>query len=417
MSWNYSKPWLAMLVLFLLTGSSPAQVPDDRRPKSILDYYFLLPHKYLSYLTADSRSVREAAIQIKDLDGGFLKSGLATDEVSTALALFKKSDGSDLIAVENRSCPAACSSSLNLFLYTNDQWSEVTHDLLPAIDGSKIQALLQRQYMSRPNEPIRQSQLIYNLRKHGESIEVNEHWSGMVLGEFEWANDAFIFKSDEAVGSNYRVLATTENPQGDRLQIIGVDPESPASLPLNGHLRIKIAYQLKSGKYCFIWARPVVVEQRLPDDFTSGSMRYKPGSGVTTVYFGFNNQAQVELLKVTMADEQRKPILTLTYPIDANWKGRRDCPTFHVECFPNTDSSGTALACMVYPSGVLPGQELTYQWNLSTGSIASGQGTRRITVNLSGTEAETIKAELEIGNLPLSCERKASFTGPIRPRE
>jgi hypothetical protein len=417
MSCNSSKPWLAMLVLFLLTGSSLPQVSDGQRPKSILDYYFLLPHKYLPYLTADSRPVREAAIQIKDLDGGFLKSGLATDEVSTALALFKKSDGSDLIAVENRACPSACSSSLNLLLYANDQWADITHDLLPAVDGSKIQALLQRQYTTRPNEPVRQSQLIYTLRKHGGSIEVNEHWSGMVLGEFEWANDAFIFKPEEAAGSNYRVLAATENPEGDRLQIIGVDPESPASLPLNGHLRIRIAYQLKSGKYGFIWATPVVVEQRLPDNFTSGAMRYKPGSGVTTVWFGFNNQAHLDLLRVTMADEQRKPILTLTYPIDADWKGRRECPTFHVECFPNTDSSGAALACMVYPSGVLPGQELTYQWNVSTGSIASGQGTRRITVNLTGTEAETIKAELEIGNLPLTCERKASFTGSIRPRE
>ena len=366
MKWNSNKPWLVVVVLFLLSGSSLAQVPDDRRPKSILDYYFLLPQKYLAYLTADSRSVREAAIQIKDLDGGFLKAGLATDEVSTALALFKKSDGSDLIAVENRSCPAACSSSLNLLSYANDQWSNATQELLPAIDESKIQALLQRQYMSRPNEPIRQSQLIYTLRKQGETIEVYEHWSGMVLGEFEWANDAFTFKSEEAVSSSFRVLAATDNPQGDRLQIISVDPESPASLPLNGHLRIKIAYQLKSTKYCFISARPVVVEERLPDDFTSGSMRYKPGSGVTTVFFGFNNQAHVELLKVTMADEQRKPILTLTYPVDANWKGKRDCPTFHVECFPNTDSSRAPLACMVYPSGVLPGQELTYHWNFQT---------------------------------------------------
>ena len=65
-----------MLVLFLLTGSSLPQVPDDRRPKSIVDYYFLLPQKYLPYLTADSRRAREAAIQSKDLDGAFLKSGL-----------------------------------------------------------------------------------------------------------------------------------------------------------------------------------------------------------------------------------------------------------------------------------------------------------------------------------------------------
>jgi len=416
MSWNSSKPWLAMLVLFLFTGSSLPQVPDDRRPKSILDYYFLLPQKYLPYLTADSRSAREAAIQTKDLDGGFLKSGPGTDEVSTSLALFKKSDGSDLIAVENRSCPGPCFSNLNLLLYANNQWTDVTHDLLPAIDASKIQALLQRQYLSRPNEQMRQT-LIYTLRKNGGSIEVNEHWSGMALGAFEWSNDVFIFKSEEAVGSNYRVLAAIDNPEGDRLQIIGIDPESPATLPLDGFLRLRIAYQLKSAKYGFIWARPVVLEDRLPDEFTNGSMRYNPGAGVTTVWLGFNNQAHLDLLKVTMANEQKKPILTLTYPVNANWKGKRECPVFRVSCFPNTDSSVAPLACMVYPSGVLPGQEFTYQWNVSTGSIASGQGTRRITVNLNGTEAETIKADLEIGNLPPTCERKTSFTGSIKPRE
>src|SRR5215211_1517947 len=159
MSWNFSKSLLAMLVLFLLTGTSLAQVANAQRPKSILDYYFLLPHKYLAYLKADSRPVREAAIQMKDLDGGFLKSGLETDEVSTALALFRKSDGSELIAVENRACPSACSSNLNLLSYANGQWADVTHDLLPAIDDGKIQALLQRQYSGRPNESWRQSQL------------------------------------------------------------------------------------------------------------------------------------------------------------------------------------------------------------------------------------------------------------------
>lgn len=416
MSWNTSKPCLAMLVLFLLTGSGPAQVPNERRPTSILDYYFLLPHKYLAHLTEDSRPAREAAIQIKDLDGGFLKSGLPIEETSTALALFKKSDGSDLIAVENRSCPSACFSNLNLLSYANGQWTDVTHDLLPAIDGNKIQALLERQYIIRPNQPMRPPQIIYTLRKNGASIEANEHWSGMVLGEYEWANDAFIFKSEEAMGRNYRVLATTDNAEGDRLQIIGFDPES-ASLPLNGHLRLRIAYQLKSGKHGFIWATPVVLEQRLPDSFTSGSMPYKPGSGITTVWFGFNNQAHLDLLRVTMADEQQKPILTLTYPIDANWKGIRTCPKFRVQCGPNTNSSVGALACMVYPSGVLPGQEFTYHWNVSNGSIASGQGTRRIMVNVSEPEAETITAELEIGNLPVTCEKKASFTRPIRRRQ
>ena len=416
MSFNSSKPWLALLILILLTGSSLAQAPDNRRPQSVLDYYFLLPHKYLAYLTTDSRPAREAAIKVKDLHGGFLRSGLGTDEVSTALALFKKSDGSDVIAVENRSCPSGCTSSLKLLSYANGQWADVTHDLLPAIDASKIKALVQPHYILPP-DGWRPPLLIHTLRKHGQSIEVNEHWTGKLLGEFEWANDAFVFKSEEGVGSNHRVLAATENVEGDRLEIIGVDPELPASLPLNGHLRIRVAYQLKSGKHGFIWATPVVLEQRLPDYFTSGSLPYKPGSGVTTVWLGFNNEARLDVLRVTMVDDQRRPILELTYPINANWKGRRECPRFRVMCFPNNNSSVAALACGVYPSGVLPGQEFTYKWNVSTGSIASGQGTRRITVDLTGTEAETINADIEVRNLPPTCDRKASFTSLIKPAQ
>jgi hypothetical protein len=73
---NSNKAWLGVVVFFLFAGSSAAQTLADRHSKSILDYYFLLPHRYLAYLTTDSQQAREAAIQIKNLDGGFLKSGI-----------------------------------------------------------------------------------------------------------------------------------------------------------------------------------------------------------------------------------------------------------------------------------------------------------------------------------------------------
>ena len=409
MTKNSNKVWLVVGVLFFFAFNGTSETLDDKEPESVMDYYLLLPLKFLPYLTTDSRSDREKAVRMKSLDGRLMKAGLMSDEVTTTLVLFKRSDGSDLVAVENRSCPAGCTSRLNLLSYTQHQWVDVTHDLLPPIDDATIQSLLQKVYRNS-NDPGRRSQLIYTLQKSGASIDVNEYWSGMVLGQLEWANDAFTFKPQEAAGGNDTVLASTDNAAGDRLQIIGLDPESPATLPLNGHFRIKIAYQLKSAKYCYIGVKPVVLDERLPDDFTGGLMHYKPGSGVTTGYIGFNNQAHLELIRIAMLDEQKSPILTLNYNVDANWIGTLDCPKFYVECFPNADSSSSVLACMVYPSGLRPQQEPSYHWKLSNGLIASGQGTRRITVNLNGAEATTMNAEVQVGNLPASCERRSSTT-------
>jgi len=81
--------------------------------------------------------------------------------------------------------------------------------------------------------------------------------------------------------------------------------------------------------------------------------------------------------------------------------------------FPDIDYSGAVVACMVYPNGLSPGQELSYKWTLSNGVIASGQGTRRIVVSPPNNEAGTLKAEVEVGNLDSTCEKNASYVMPI----
>jgi hypothetical protein len=189
-----SKLWPAVVILLLLSLSRPAQTSGNRPPRSILDYYLLLPHKYLPFLSTDSLVAREAAIQIKDLEAGFLKSGEATEEVSATMVLFKRSDGTDLLAVENRSCLGACSSNLSLVRYEHDQWFDVTSKLLPTLDEREIQASLERQYAKRANEPSRQPWLIYTLRRDVTSLEISEYMSGQVLGEFQWSNYVCVFR-------------------------------------------------------------------------------------------------------------------------------------------------------------------------------------------------------------------------------
>jgi hypothetical protein len=254
---------------------------------------------------------------------------------------------------------------------------------------------------------------MHRLSSGGASIDVSEYRSGIHLGRLEWVGGEFVFKPLAAEATNVtarNVLASVSNAEGDRLEIIEVGPESPARLPLKGRLNVRVAYQLRSARACHIWALPVVLEERLPDEFTNGSMLYLQGSGELTTWFGFDNQAHLQQFKIVMADEQKKNLLTLSYNVDAKWEGVLECPTFHVECFPNDASPNAPLACMVYPSGVQPGQTFNYNWSISAGTITSGQGTRRIILNTDGIQQQNLTANIEVSTPAGKCVTNASHT-------
>lgn len=401
---------VALSCLIVLMVSALASSTVQPKPMTILDYYLALPQKYLKHAGGDSAKERRAALYIKDVETGYLQARQPNGEFYSAVALFKRSDGSDLVAVENRECAAGCNEEFYFLSYENGQWIDVTAKTLPTMKQEDLRAALDKQFKAREGfEP----RIMHRLSKSGESIDVSEYWSGVGLGRLEWIGGEFVFKplASEATGN---VLASVSNKDGDRLEIIEVGPESPARLPLKGHLNVRIAYQLRSARACRIWARPVVLEERLPDEFTHGSMLYLQGSGELTTWFGFDNQAHLQQFKVEMFDEQKKKLLTLNYNIDARWEGVLDCPTFRVECFPNDFSSpNSALACMVYPSGAHPEQKFDINWTVSAGTIQSGQGTRRIIINTDGIQAKSVTAEALISIPVGKCVTNASYTAPV----
>ncbi|MBD0326032.1 MAG: hypothetical protein ICV68_06365, partial [Pyrinomonadaceae bacterium] len=195
------------------------------------------------------------------------------------------------------------------------------------------------------------------------------------------------------------------NAAGDRLQIISVTPASPARLPLQGHLNVKIAYELKSSPRARIFVVPIAEEQFMRDSFTSGSILFERGRGVTTGYVGFFNQARLNQVEVSMLDEKRTQLLSLTYNLDAAWEGTLECPTFRISCFPNRNSPGASFGCHILPSGLRPDQRLTYNWTITGGVLINGQGTRRVNINPTADAAEPgWKAEVQVVGLPSKCE-------------
>jgi hypothetical protein len=410
-----SHPVRLYAIFFITVSLGLSALPAPAaKPKSmnVLDYYLLLPQKYLRYAGGDSAEARKAALYVSDVERGYLQARQPNGEFYSALALFKGPDGSDFVAVENRECARGCNEEFYLLVYRNGQWSDVTAKMLPAINDAEVRAELDKKFKAREGF---QPHVLHRLSTGGGPIDVSEYWSGIGLGQLEWINGEFVFKPlrSEAAHASRNVLASVSNQQGDRLEIISIDPELSNQLPLKGRLNVRIAYELRSARACRIWTRPVIFEQRLPDEFTHPSMLYLQGSGELTTWFGFDNQAHLQQFRVDMVNDEKKPLLTLNYSVDSEWTGILECPSFHVECFPDSNSANAPLACMVYPSGVQANQNLTYEWDVSAGTILSGQGTRRIILNTGGTQPGELIATVSVGGLPTKCTTRASYSMPL----
>lgn len=412
MSRRLNKRLITFIITAALTISALALSATGQKKMNVLDYYLLLPQKYLRYAGGDSAQIRNAALYVNDVENGYLQARQPDGEFYSAVALFKRPDGSDLVAVENRECARGCNEEFYFLTYENGQWTDVTARMLPVLNNEGVRSKLEKRF--KPKEGF-QPHILHRLSGGGGPIDVSEYWSGVGLGQLEWINGEFIFKPlDSASAHGARnVLASVSNPEGDRLELVAVEPELSNRLPLKGRLNLRVAYELRSARACRIWALPVVLEQRLPDEFTHGSMLYLQGSGELTTWFGFDNHAHLQQLKVEMFDEQKKKLLTLNYSVDLSWEGTLECPAFHVECFPNDASANAPLACMVYPSGVQPDQTLAYDWSISNGTITSGQGTRRIILNTNSVQEQSITATVAVGGLSSKCSSKFSYTFPL----
>jgi hypothetical protein len=405
---HLSRKLTCLLSLFLL-ATLPA-VAYGQKPQTVLDYYLLLPQKYVRHVGGDSAAARQSAVYIRDVERDYLQAREPNGEKYTALALFKSDDGNHLIAVENRECRRGCTEEFFLLRYQDEQWVDVTGQMMPAVDTSDLRARLSKQFDGK-FEP----RVLHQLSAGGKVIEVIEYWSGLTLGQLEWSGRAFTFKplAAEKSAESGSVLASVSNAAGDRLQIIEVTPGSPARLPLQGHLNVKIAYELKSSPRARIFVVPVAGEQFMRDSFTSASVLHDRGQGVTTGYVGFFNQARLNQVEVTMLDEKRTELLSLTYNLDAAWEGTLECPTFRISCFPNRNSPGAPIGCHILPSGLQPNQRLTYNWTITGGVLINGQGTRRVNLNPTAETAERgWKITVQVTGLPSKCEALVTTGGP-----
>jgi len=89
------------------------------------------------------------------------------------------------------------------------------------------------------------------------------------------------------------------------------------------------------------------------------------------------------------------------------------CPTLSISCPTDQVIAGTPATVSANVSGGDPNASITYNWTVSAGTIASGQGTPTITIDTTGLAGNSVTATVEIGGVGPECDRTESCTFQI----
>src|SRR5438552_18609665 len=116
-------------ILFLLVFS--AFTFAQPQPKTVTDFYLALPSDRYSHPIGKEISGKEAIakyrkslITVEDISNGYIKLENNEMEGWSEFALFKKSDGTYILAVSEIGCGPGCDGHLQLLTYNNGKWTD-----------------------------------------------------------------------------------------------------------------------------------------------------------------------------------------------------------------------------------------------------------------------------------------------------
>lgn len=171
---------------------------------------------------------------------------------------------------------------------------------------------------------------------------------------------------------SWGVVAPARVAADVRVQIVEVDPVSPAVLSHWEHLAIRIAYE--SDRPITIRGEPFNRGAPVPG-MTSGSPRYRAGSGEALFWIAYTEPAQVDRIVITAHDEQMRALLARTeMEVDLLWTGQRSAAVRpRPEWETRLQAEGEALSraeAKAYMNRPTP----VWQWALSFAMIWSAPG-------------------------------------------
>jgi hypothetical protein len=180
------KKSLAIGILFLCVSALAAQT---KPPKTVRDYFMLLPEKYFSLdcCMASAKSYRQAKekyltqyLEVEDTANGFMRAGGDAAQEGFEMALFKRLKGSYLIAFYTVGEGGMEDTPWCVFLdYRNGKWKDVSVAVVPNYSKEKY---------------------VYKLPRKGTVIEVFQKeetadwYTGKKLHDLVWNGGKFSIK-------------------------------------------------------------------------------------------------------------------------------------------------------------------------------------------------------------------------------
>lgn len=146
---------------------------------------------------------------------------------------------------------------------------------------------------------------------------------------------------------------------------------------------------------------------------TTGGTIEGDGANVVWDLAGVRTGVYTATVEITTGNPGDECSAFTSVPIAVNeCQPRVVCPNLIIYC-PDTSAANTPVTFTVETSGGNPAVTPTFNWKVSAGTIASGQGTPSITVDTKGFEGRAITATVEVGGYSLSCT--ATCTTQIPP--
>lgn len=188
---------LAILLFGTITHAQKKIVKD---PKTVLDFYLLLPEDALAPLPEIKN--RQSLIQVKDLANGYLKlEALGTAAASGwegwgEVALFRKTSGGYVVGVVDGSNATMHFSGIEFYEYAKGRWRKVTEEIFPDVSSETI---LKRYKSKVPNDTEYNSQnppfTYFELPRKGTTVKMfaDAEDEGSLF-EFNWNGEKFGLK-------------------------------------------------------------------------------------------------------------------------------------------------------------------------------------------------------------------------------